>query len=140
MGDTKVKAARPSDAELKAILAALPEADRVKLEASLKSGSKSRRMSEEDILGEYPNVIKGAFDGETLRWNEGAGKQEAMVRCSIDGCKETRIAFTSDLFQVKTCMTHRKEQRKVARQARKAEQDALIAKGKAAIEAEKSQS
>ena len=131
---------RPSDAELKGILASLSPEDRAKLEASLKSGSKSRRMSEEDILSEYPLVIPKAFDGQTLRWNEAAGKQEASVRCSIDGCKETRIAFTSDLFQVKTCMTHRKEQRKVARQARKAEADALIAKGKAALEAEKATS
>ena len=132
--------ARPTDAELKGILASLSPEDRAKLEASLKAGTKSRRMSEEDILAEYPNVIKGAFDGQTLRWNEAAGKQEAQVSCGIEGCKETRIAFTSDLFQVKTCMTHRKEQRKVARQARKAEADALIAKGKAALAKEQEQS
>lgn len=135
MANPKVSA-RPSDAELKAILSSLSPEDRAKLEASLKAGGKSRRMSEEDILGEYPLVIKGHFEGQTLRWNEAAGKQEAAIRCSIEGCKEVRIAFTSDLFQVKTCMTHRKEQRKQARQNRKAEADRLIAKGKAALEAE----
>lgn len=135
MGDPEVKA-KPSDAEVQAILAALSPEKRAKLEAAMKSTeSKSRRMSDEEIENEYPLVIKGSFEGKTTRWNPVAKKQEATVRCSITGCKEHRIAFTSDLFQVKTCLTHRKEQRKQARQNRAAERDALIEEGKKALAA-----
>lgn len=133
--------AKPSDAEVQAILAALSPEKRAKLEAAMKSTeSKSRRMSDEEILAEYPNVIKDAFgEGKTTRWNPVAKKQEATVKCSIGGCKEHRIAFTSDLFQVRTCLTHRKEQRKAARVARTAERDALIEEGKKAIAAKASE-
>jgi hypothetical protein len=129
--------AKPDPAEVAAILAALPPEKRAKLEAAMKvTESKSRRMSDEDILKEYPLVIKDAFgEGKTTRWNPGAKKMEATVRCSISGCKEHRIAFTSDLFQVKTCLTHRKEQRKAARQARAAERDTLIEEGRKALAA-----
>lgn len=134
--------AKVDPAEVQAILAALSPEKRAKLEAAMKSSeAKSRRMSDEEILGEYPLVIKDAFgEGKTTRWNPEAKKMEATVRCSIGGCKEHRIAFTSDLFQVKTCLTHRKEQRKAARVARKAEADQLIAEGKAAIAAKAKES
>jgi hypothetical protein len=141
MSDTKTPAKpKISPEEAKAMIAALNPEQGAKLAELLAKGeSKSRRMSEEDILSDYPLVIKDAFDKvgggkETLRWNAAAGKQEAMVRCGVDKtCKETRIAFTSDLFQVKACLTHRKEQRKAARQNRNAERDALIEAGKAAL-------
>jgi hypothetical protein len=140
--ETKPEVSKPDPAEVAAILAALPPEKRAKLEAAMKvTESKSRRMSDEEILAEYPLVIKDAFgEGKTTRWNPDAKKMEATVRCSISGCKEHRIAFTSDLFQVKTCLTHRKEQRKAARQARTAERDALIAEGKAAIAAKAKES
>lgn len=127
--------AKPSADELAAIRAALPPDKQAVLDKLMKSSeSKSRRMSDEDILGEYPLVIKDAFGaGKTTRWNPDAKKQEASIRCSIEGCKETRIAFTSDLFQVKTCLTHRKEQRKAARANRAAERDALIEAGRKAL-------
>lgn len=139
---TEVGKPKVDPAEVQAILAALPPEKRAKLEAAMKSSeSKSRRMSDDEILGEYKLVIKDSFGpGKTTRWNPEAKKMEATVRCSISGCKETRIAFTSDLFQVKTCLTHRKEQRKAARQARAAERDALIEEGRKALEAKKGQS
>lgn len=134
---TEQTKAKPSDAEVQAILAALSPEKRAKLEAAMKSTeSKSRRMSDDEILAEYPLVIKDSFgEGKSTRWNPVAKKMEATVRCSIEGCKEHRIAFTSDLFQVKTCLTHRKEQRKAARVARTAERDALIEEGKKALAA-----
>lgn len=144
MSTEQVKA-KPSDEEVKAILAALPPEKRAKLEAAMKSSeSKSRRMSDAEILAAYPLVIKDSFGPDkTTRWNPVAKKMEATVRCSIEGCKEHRIAFTSDLFQVKTCLTHRKEQRKAARVARKAEADTLMEEGRKALaakaEAEKSE-
>lgn len=132
--ETKIK---QSDAEVQAILAALPPEKRAKLEAAMKATeSKSRRMSDEEILAAYPLVIKDSFgEGKTTRWNPNAKKMEATVKCSIEGCKEHRIAFTSDLFQVRTCLTHRKEQRKAARAARAEERDALIEEGKKALAA-----
>lgn len=135
MSDPKIQDA----AELEAILASLPAEKAEKLKAAMKATEgKSRRMSDAEILAEYPLVIKDAFgEGKTTRWNPAAKKMEATVKCSISGCKEHRIAFTSDLFQVRTCLTHRKEQRKAARTARNAERDALIAEGKKALEAKK---
>ena len=136
MGNPEVKA-KPDAAEVQAILATLSPEKRAKLEALMKSAEgKSRRMSDEEILGEYPLVIKDSFgEGKTTRWNPEAKKMEATVRCSISGCKENRIAFTSDLFQVRTCLTHRKEQRKAARVARKQEAEALMEEGRKALAA-----
>lgn len=132
---TQKQAAKPaSPEELKAILAALSPEDRAKLEASLKSGAaKSRRKTEEEIRKEYPHVVEGS-----MTWNEGAGKQEVKITCAHDGCDEQRTVFTSDLFQVRMCSTHRKEQRAEARKARQAEQKALIEKGREALKAEQS--
>ena len=125
---------KPSADELAAIRAALPPEKQALLDKLVKSSEgKSRRMSDEEILAEYPLVVKGAFDGKTTRWNPEAKKQEAEIRCSIEGCKEHRICFTSDLFQIRTCVTHKKEQRKAARQARAAERDALIEAGRKAL-------
>jgi len=134
MSNTKATPVKPaSPEELKAILAALSPEDRAKLEASLKSGAaKSRRKTEDEIRKEYPHVVEGS-----MTWNEGAGKQQVKITCAHDGCEEQREVFTSDLFQVRMCSTHRKEQRAEARKARQAEQKALIEKGRKALESEK---
>lgn len=137
MADTKTPAAKASPEELNAMIAALegkPELQ-AKLKAIAEKGEgKSRKMSDEDILSEYPLVIKNAFgEGKSTRWNPTAKKYEAEISCSIAGCKEHRMVFTSDLFQVKTCNTHKKEQRKAAREARNAERDALIEAGRKAL-------
>lgn len=134
MSDPKVTA-KPSADELAAIRAALPPEKQALLDKLVKSSEgKSRRMSDEEILAEYPLVIKDSFGaGKTTRWNPDAKKQEATIRCSIEGCKEHRVCFTSDLFQIRTCVTHKKEQRKAARQARTAERDALIEAGRKAL-------
>lgn len=117
--------------EIKAIMAALPPDKQAKLAEILKKGEKgSRRKSEVEIRKDYPNVIEGS-----LRWNETAGKQMVDISCSVEGCEDTREVFTSDLFQVKTCLEHRKVQRAEARKARVAERDNLIAEGKKALAA-----
>lgn len=117
---------KSKNTEVSAILASLPEADRAKVEAAMKKVA-SKRKTEAEIRKDNANVIEGS-----LSYNETAQKQVVKISCSISGCKETRDVFTSDLHQVKTCLPHRKEQRKAARQARAAEQKRLIEKGKAA--------
>lgn len=115
-----------SASELEAIKAALTPEQAAKLD-KLMASKVAKRKSEDEILKDHANVIKGS-----VKYDEVAKKQVAQITCSIDGCKEIRDVFTSDLHQVKTCMTHRKEQRKAARQARAAEQKRLIEAGKAA--------
>lgn len=115
--------------EVSAILASLPADQAAKIEAAMKKVA-AKRTSEAEIRKLHENVIEGS-----VKYSETAKKQVATITCSISGCKETRDVFTSDLHQVKTCMTHRKEQRKAARQARAAEQKKLIEAGKAAIKA-----
>jgi hypothetical protein len=73
------------------------------------------RLTEAYILSQYPHVIEG-----TMRWNDIAGKQQVTIRCTAEGCDETRDVFTSDLFQVRMCETHAKEARKAAKAAKKA--------------------
>lgn len=119
---TTTKQAKP---EVSGILASLSPEDRAKVEAAMKKAA-SKRKTEAEIRADHKNVIEGS-----LSYNEVASKQAVKITCAIDGCKETREVFTSDLHQVKTCMSHRKEQRKAARQARAAEQKRLIEKGKA---------
>lgn len=117
-----------SNTEVNAILAGMAPEQRAKIEAAMKKVA-AKRTSEEEIRKNHKNVVEGS-----VKYNEVAKKQVATITCSIDGCKETREVFTSDLHQVKTCLTHRKEQRKAARQARAAEQKKLIEAGKAAIQ------
>lgn len=134
MDGTKVSPAKGlSKDELNAIRAALPADKQAQLDKLIKSSeSKSRRKTEDEIRKEYPQVVEGS-----LRWNESAGKQEVEITCMHDGCDEPRTVFTSDLFQVRMCNEHRKEQRAEARKARVAERDKLIEAGKAALAAQK---
>ena len=50
-----------------------------------------------------------------------SGKQQVTIRCTADGCDETREVFTSDLFQVRMCQTHADAARKAKKAAKKAE-------------------
>lgn len=135
MGNPEVKA-KPDAAEVQAILATLSPEKRAKLETLMKSAEgKSRRMSDEELLTEYPHIIKDGIDGKTSVWDPNAKKVVVLIRCGIPGCKETRKVFSSDAFQAKTCITHKKEQRKAARVARKAEADALMEEGRKALAA-----
>jgi hypothetical protein len=121
MSNTKTEAT-----EVNAILAGMTPEQRTKIEAAMKKVA-SKRTSEDEIRKLHSNVIEGS-----LSYNETAQKQVVKITCSITDCKETREVFTSDLHQVRTCLSHRKEQRKAARQARAAETKKLIEAGKAA--------
>lgn len=122
MSDTKT----PANPEVSAIVASMTPEQLEKVQKAMKR-LEAKRKSEAEIRKDHENVIEGS-----VKYDEVAKKQVATITCSISGCKETRQVFTSDLHQVKTCNTHRKEQRKAARQARAAEQKRLIEAGKAA--------
>lgn len=68
--------------------------------------TKSRRMSEEQIVGKYPNHnIKPG----SLHTVDGGRKQAVVIVCECGNEREVR---TSDLFQVKMCRDCKKAQRK----------------------------
>jgi hypothetical protein len=117
---------KQDNTEVSAILAGMAPDQRAKIEAAMKKVA-AKRTSEAEIRKIHANVVENS-----VKYNEVAKKQVAVITCSISGCKETREVFTSDLHQVKTCLSHRKEQRKAARQSRAAEQKRLIEAGKAA--------
>jgi hypothetical protein len=73
-----------------------------------------KRSSEKDIIAKYPHVIEG-----TLQYDPTTNKQSVEIRCQHPGCKETRRVFTSDLFQVRLCDTHKKEAKKAQREMMK---------------------
>jgi hypothetical protein len=121
MADTKEVAAAVNPALV------LDEATKAKIEKAMAKVA-AKRSTEAEIMEKYSNVIKGS-----LQFDEVAEKQSVEIKCAITDCKETRRLFTSDLHQAKTCLTHRKEARKIARQARANEQKKLIEAGKAAL-------
>ena len=122
MSDTKTQ----GNSEVSAMVASMTPEQLEKVQKAMKR-LEAKRKSEAEIRKDHENVIENS-----VKYDEVAKKQVATITCSISGCKETRQVFTSDLHQVKTCNTHRKEQRKAARQARAAEQKRLIEAGKAA--------
>ena len=122
MSDTKTQ----GNSEVSAMVASMTPEQLEKVQKAMKR-LEAKRKSEAEIRKDHENVIENS-----VKYDEVAKKQVATITCSISGCKETRQVFTSDLHQVKTCTTHRKEQRKAARQARAAEQKRLIEAGKAA--------
>lgn len=102
-------------AEEEATLAEVAKTDPAKaatLRKMLSAKSRSRRTSEESILAnpKYSHAIPG-----TLMFDPAAGKQSIEIRCTQDGCDQTRRVFTSDLFQVRVCEEHKAAQRKAAR-------------------------
>lgn len=111
--------------DVKAILASMSPDDRAKVETAMKKVA-SKRKTEAEVRKDYPHVIEGS-----MGFDEKAQKQTVKITCTVDGCSEIREVFTSDLFQVRVCMGHRKEQKSLARKARRAEEKALIEKGKA---------
>ena len=100
-----------------------PEAKAKITGAAATSGKRARRKSATDIFSAYGHAIEGS-----LSYDTGANKQRVEIRCQHSGCKKTREVFTSDLFQVRVCLDHKKAQRKSARQDKKAEAKAALAK------------
>lgn len=108
--------ANHTDAGLEKILESmgLTEEQKAQLRKAKASESRSRRSDEKDILAKRPHAIPGSLGFDTT-----ANKQFMVINCQVEGCKETRRVFTSDLHQVKTCVTHKDEQRKAAKLSRK---------------------
>lgn len=117
------------DSELEAAIDKMdiPEAQKAQLKRAAKSKAKAKRISADEIETKYPHVISG-----TLEFDANVGKQSVEIACQHEGCEETRRVFTSDLFQVRTCVEHKAEERK----ARKTEQRVLLAKAKEMIKAQ----
>ena len=80
-----------------------------------KSETKSRRMTEEQIVAKYPNHnIKPG----SLHTVDGGRKQAVILICACGNEREVR---TSDLFQVTVCRDCKKAQRKAAKEQAQAE-------------------
>jgi hypothetical protein len=111
-----------------ATMVSLSPEQKAKLDAIQKKAEAGRKTIEEIKGGKNGDLV---VDG-TLKYNEEHRKQQVSIRCSISGCNETREVFTSDIHQIRVCMSHRKEQKKASRAAKAAEKKELIALGKKA--------
>lgn len=103
-----------------------PQVAEVEAEAKAEAKPKrkaSNRMTEEELLEDYPHVIPG-----TLTFLEAENKQAVKIRCSVEGCEHERTVRTSDLWQVNTCEAcTRKQRRERSRERRKAKKEAEAA-------------
>lgn len=70
---------------------------------------KNKRLDAAALKAKYPHMVEG-----TLRYNELAQKQEVDCKCE---CGATFHAFTSDLFQLKSCPECRAKAKKEKRKA-----------------------
>ena len=68
------------------------------------------------VKAKYPD--QKITDGSLL-FNEEKQKLSVEIECQHPGCKAKRRVFTSDLFQVKYCEKHVKEQRKAKMKAKR---------------------
>ena len=85
---------------------------------------KSKRLTEEQLAAKYPHLIPGS-----LSWDEGNRKQTCRAKCTVCGAEFT--VYTSDLFQVNMCETHRAEARKAKAAEKRAAAKAAVAALKA---------
>jgi hypothetical protein len=116
-GQTVGAGASSLDATIKDMGLDAPAEKKLRKAIKDEAGGRSRRTAAETLEAKYPHMVKGS-----LTWVEGSNKQRATINCQHEDCEETREVFTSDLFQVRFCATHKKE----ARKARKAEEAALL--------------
>ena len=85
-----------------------------------KKDAKSNRMTEEELIQDYPHMIPG-----TLTYLIAENKQSVKILCETEGCEATREVRTSDLWQVKKCEAcARKLRRERARERRKEKKEA----------------
>lgn len=82
---------------------------------AMKADSKSRRTTPAEIEAKYGHVVKG-----TVRFDATANKQKATITCTVGDCKKQRDVFTSDLFQVNSCVDCKDKARKAKRDEQKA--------------------
>ena len=74
----------------------------------------------ENLAEKYPHA-----DPSTIQFDPAAGKFSVVITCTLCGEKGRRV-FTSDLFQVKTCVACSELAKKEARTAKKAELKAAM--------------
>jgi len=88
-----------------------------------KAKKAANRMTEEEILQDYPHAKPG-----TLTFLGAEQKQAVKIVCTEDGCEKERTVRTSDLWQVKRCdactRKARRARAKAKRAKAKAEKDA----------------
>lgn len=107
--------------QIEAIMGELSVEDRKVLQDHLKGG-KSRRVGEAELKAKYPQMVEGSLAFDDVR-----NKQFVFINCAHPGCGETRKTFTSDLFQVSMCDSHRKEAAKAKRDAKAARIKEILA-------------
>ncbi len=91
--------------DIKDILATLTPEQRARLEAKIAKAKIG--PNEAELAAKYPHVKPG-----TLGFDDAAQKYHVTIACQHPGCEAERRVFTSDLFQVKLCLTHKKEAKK----------------------------
>jgi hypothetical protein len=121
--DKKATPAEKQDAAVK---------EAVKDEAK-KGPPKKAKLTEEQLCEKYPHAVPG-----TLKFDEAANKQTMEIECVVEGCTNRRTVYTSDLWQVKKCLDHKKEERTAARKVKadKKAEEAKADTAEAAPEAE----
>ena len=80
-----------------------------------KKVTKANRMTEEEILQDYPHAKAG-----TLSFLGTEQKQAVKITCMEEGCEKERTVRTSDLWQVKRCDACTRKTRRVRAKARRA--------------------
>jgi len=86
-----------------------------------KGPPKRAKKTEEYYKDKYPHFIPGS-----LVFDPSANKQKAKIKC-IECDNEDREVYTSDLFQVKTCLNCSKKKRQAKRDANAAKKEAAEA-------------
>lgn len=102
-------------ADVEAMLAEMEPAKAEVIRKALLRQAKSRRLDVATLEAKHTHLIPGSvgFDAE-------AKKQFGMIKCKQPGCENTRRVFTSDLWQVTVCVSHRDAARKAKAEERKA--------------------
>jgi len=81
--------------------------------------SRANRMTEEEILLDYPHAKPG-----TLCFLPLENKQAIQIVCVEEGCENERRVRTSDLWQVKRCHACTRKARRARAKQRRAEKKA----------------
>ena len=87
-----------------------------------KVAKKASRMTEEEILKDYPHAKAG-----TLCFLGAENKQAVQISCTEPGCATTRLVRTSDLWQVKRCESCSRKAKRANAKAKRATKKAEAA-------------
>ena len=87
--------------------------------AGAEGKGRANRMTEEELLLDYPHVKPG-----TLTFLALENKQAVKIACTEEGCTNERQVRTSDLWQVKRCHACTRKARRARAKQRRAEKKA----------------